>query len=190
MMILLLLSITDSNVSSSPSGDSLGALKNESFELALGTTIKPSSNSTEESPYFLAELKTIIGFASSMKGVYEYFNSLFNPAVTPKHTVDDVMKKIDMQFTQVKLDLAEIKEKLSAQEIYAYREVELAINGAFNDMYHKNSIDIQSRAIKLYDQLDVFLKGMLGNTNTLPDLLNTVRDLYDVSYRQYFILVY
>ncbi len=189
MVILLLLSITDSIASSSQSDDSLGALKNESFELALGTTILPIiSNSTEESPYFLGQIKTIIGFASSIKKVYDYFDSLLNPAITPKFTVDDVMNKMDAQFTQVKGDLMEIKAKLSGQEISAYREVEMAIDGAYNDMYHKSTVDIPTRAVKLYDQLAAFMKGMLGKTQTLPDLLNTVRDLYDVSY-QYFMLV-
>ena len=186
MMILLLLSITDPTASSV---DSLGALKNESSELALGTTIQPViSNSTDESPYFFGEVNTIVGFASSMIGIYQFFDTLLNPAITPKYTVDDVMSKMDVQFTQVKGDLMEIKGKLSAQEIAAYREVEMAINGAYNDMYHKSTVDIPSRAVKLYDQLDVFMKGMLGKTQTIPDLLNTVRDLYDVS-NQYSMLV-
>ncbi len=187
-MILLLFSInTDPIASSSLSDDSLGALRNENSELALGTTIQPiiSSNSTKESAYLLGGLDTIVGFASSMIDIYQFFDSIFNPAITPKYTVDDVMNKINVQFSEVKKDLTEIKEKLSEQEIYAYREVELAINGAYNDMYLKSSIDIQSRAVKLHDQLDIFMQGMLGIANTFPDLLNTVRDLYDVSYYQY-----
>lgn len=93
-------------------------------------------------------LDTIVGFASSTIGIYQFFDSLFNPAITPKYTVDDVMKKMDAQFTQVKGDLMEIKAKLSAREISAYREVELAINGAYYDMHHNSKIDIQSRAVK------------------------------------------
>jgi len=185
MMILLLLSVTDPSVSSD---DSLGALKNESFEPALRTTIEPSSNSTEAIPYFVAEIKTIIGFASSIKSVYQFFDSLLNPAVTPKHTADDVMKKMDAQFTQVKGDLMEIKAKLSQQAITAYGNVELAINNALNDMRHESTIDIQSSARNLFGLLDVFMKGMLGQTVTLPDLLNTVHDLYDVSF-QYLMIV-
>ena len=51
----------------------------------------------------------------------------------------------------------------------------------------KSSIEIQSRTVKFHDQLDLF---MLGVANTFPDLMKTVRDLYDVSYHQYFMLVY
>jgi len=55
----------------------------------------------------------------------------------------------------------------------------------------KSSNEIQSRTVKLHDQLDLF---MLGVANTFPDLMKTVRDLYDVSYHlkyyQYFMLVY
>jgi len=144
MTILMLLSITDPTASS---GDSLGALKNESFELASGTTI------------------------------------------TPKYTVGDVMKKLDTQFTQVKGDLTEIIARWSAQEISTYRELEMAINNAFNDIRLGSSIDSQSKAVKLYNQLDAFMQGMLGATKTFPDLLNSVRDFYDVSY-PYFMLFF
>ena len=189
MMILLLLSISDPIASSSPSDESLGAaLKNESFELVLGTTIEPNSNSTEAVPYFVAEIKTIIGFASSIKSMYEEFDKLLNPAVTPKYTVDDVMSRINEQFSKVSQDLNEIKTTLNENQMAVYGNVELALNNAFNDMRLTNTIQLKSRAINLFDRLGEFMKGMLGKFNILPDLLKTVSGLYDVSY-QYFMRV-
>jgi len=90
---------------------------------------------------------------------------------------------MDTEFTQVKRDLHLIKEMLSKQELYRYGEVEGAVNGFLNDLKHSSPVDISFRAVRLYDQLDAFMNGLLGYTaGLLYDLLVAVRNIYGVSY--------
>lgn len=199
MILLFLLSITGPTASSSSlSNDSLGSVVNESIQLVLGTTFKPSDNNQqlslvigeEISPASLgSSINTFIGFASSVIGIYQFFDSVFNPG-TPQGTVNDVLNKMDTEFTLVKRDLNVIKDMLNKQELYRYGEVEAAVNSFINDLKHSSPVDIPSRAVRLYDQLDIFMKGLLGETTGLfPDLLVAVRNVYDVSFKLCFIII-
>jgi len=189
MMILLFLSITKSTATLTVE-NSLESLKNVSLELAVVVeiaTMKPKNQQLsliigEENPYYFGTVNTLIGFASSMIGIYQFFDSLFKPE-TPQRTLTEVINKMDTEFTQVKRDLNVIKELLNKQELYRYGEVEAAVYSFINDLQHSSPVDIPSRAVRLYDQLDIFMKGLLGDTTGLfPDLLVSVLNLYDVSY--------
>ncbi len=95
---------------------------------------------------------------------------------------------MNVKFSEVKKDLAEIKAKLSEQEITRILKWKWQLTAwAYTDeMKLKSSNEIQSRTVKLHDQLDLF---MLGVANTFPDLMKTVRDLYDVSYHLKYKLI-
>lgn len=123
-------------------------------------------------------LKVIKGFASSLVTIYNMGQSMVR---MPQTTLDDVVKKIDTEFKDMKTQLTEIASALQRMEIYTYRDVDLAVDKSISDMAHKTKTDLATRAIGLYDQLFTFLRGILGIHTASPDLLVTLRNLYDVS---------
>lgn len=137
---------------------------------------------TNESLYDLPDLPimTIIGFLPKIYEVYKAINALLNPGA-PKQTLEDVMAKITQDFSEVKNQLKGIEKRLTQHEVQMYHNVEKAVLGVINDIKYKSTINIESRAVELYDQLNIFVNGMLGISTVTPDLLETLRSLYDVS---------
>lgn len=158
---------------------------NENLDTSSGNLSISGSNdlgnviSTDESKYVLP-LTTIIGFLPKLYQVYKTIDTLLNPE-EPKKTLEDVMNRVTQEFSEVKNQLKVIEKKLIQQEIYVYRDVEAAVVVSLNALKHQSSIDIQSGANTLYNQLNLFLNGMLGHSITNPDLLVTLRELHEVS---------
>lgn len=164
--------------------NSSGALKESSGPSGNLSVSRPHPDwnqtiNTNETEYVLP-LTTIIGFLPKIYQVYKTIDSLLNPEV-PKKTLEDVMTRVTQEFSEVKNQLKNIETKLTQQEIHVYHNVEVAVVAGLNDLKYQSSIDIKSRAVGLYDQLNIFLNGMLGHSTVIPDLLKTLRELFGVS---------
>lgn len=190
-MLYLITAFTNPCVSSF---DSLGSPKNQSadsnieWEVAL-ITIKPNESLAEGIPYVggLGALNTVIGFVSSVIGIYQFFDSIINPPKAPEKDtkleskVDAVLKTMDAEFSNVKVILDKMDLKMSQMQIQAYISVEKAISIAIEDFKYKVPSDkLGDRPFTLHNDLNTLMKGMLGQGTILPDLLASVRDLYDV----------
>jgi len=136
-------------------------------------------NITANDSEYVLPLTTIIGFLPKIYQVYKTIDSLLNPEV-PKKTLEDVMSRVTQEFSEVKNQLKNIETKLTQQEVHVYHNVEVAVVAGLNDLKYQSSIDIKSRAVALYDQLNIFLNGMLGHSTVIPDLLATLRQLFGV----------
>ncbi len=135
---------------------------------------------TDNESEYAVPIMTIIGFLPKIYDIYKKINSLMNPEA-PKQTLEDVMKKITQDFSEVKNQLKAIEKKLSQQEVHVYHNVEKAVIGGINDLQFKSTINIEPRAVELYDQLNIFVNGMLGQSTVIPDLLATLGNVYEVS---------
>lgn len=133
----------------------------------------------------ISVIKGIKGFISTLMWIYNTYKSLTEE---PKATLDDVIKQIDSEFRDVKAQLTKIATTLHKLEIYTYRDVDLVVDKSISDITHKTTTDLSTRAINLYDQLFTFMRGILGIHTTSPDLLDTLRNLHDVS-SFYFIFI-
>jgi len=122
-------------------------------------------------------VKAMKGFASSLMSIYGMYKSFMEKPAT----LDDVIKKIESEFKDVKAQLTQIATTLHKLEIYTYRDVDLVVDKSISDVVHKTTTDLGNRAVNLYDQLFTFMRGILGIHTASPDLLDTLRNLYDVS---------
>ncbi len=98
----------------------------------------------------------------------------------PKYTIDDVMDQLNTQFADVKNQLSVIYNKMQKQDIDAYHAVEDAVTAADTDIQFNNTLELNSRALNLYDQLNVFSRGMLGQNSLSGDILQVTSDLLKV----------
>lgn len=184
LIIILLLGIINATTPSDPealketfnTSGHLNESKSHHNQSHHGWEHKVNANESE----FVLPLTTIIGFLPKIYQVYKTIDSLLNPEV-PKKTLEDVMARVTQEFSEVKNQLKNIEKKLTQQEVHVYHNVEVAVVAGLNDLKYQSSIDIQSRAVALYDQLNIFLNGMLGHSTVIPDLLATLRDLFGVS---------
>ena len=62
------------------------------------------------------------------------------------------------------------------------------MEAAKSDIKFNNSIEIESRSVALYDKLNIFLKGMLGETLVAHDVLKSDRDANDVRHIFHFLI--
>ncbi len=191
LVMILLLGIA-SETTSSDSGSiikirepgNLGA-SNYSIRLDWGEIIDATENK------YSITVGTIVGFLPKIYGIYQTVSSLLYPGA-PKKTFEDIIAKVNEEFTEVQKQLNTIEKKLTKKELEVYENVEKAVVAGMNDVQLKSSIGIELRAVTLYDELNILLNGMLGTTTVLPKLLDeTLQDLYDVSQRHfnYFIRV-
>lgn len=133
----------------------------------------------------IAEDRVIIdfvGFVSSVIGIFSFFQTLLSPTPDPKVTLDTVVKKLDEEFQQVNAKLSELLKKTTQLQISQYHSFEKALFGAINDMKYKEKdpATLNSRALTLFDELQSFMKGMLGQSNTAVDLIKAVMELQNV----------
>lgn len=99
----------------------------------------------------------------------------------PQATIKDVIKKMESEFKDVKGQLTHISTELQNLKIFTYHNVDLAVDLSVSDIIHKTNTDLANRAINLFIQLVTFMKGMLGANTLSPDLMEPIRNLYDVS---------
>ena len=69
---------------------------------------------------------------------------------------------------------------MQKQDIDAYHAVEDAVTAANADIQFNNTLELNSRALNLYDQLNVFSIGMLGQNSLSGDILQVTSDLLKV----------
>ena len=81
----------------------------------------------------------------------------------------------------VKKALSGVYAVMDKHTVQSYVDVEVAINGAMNDMKFNSSVELDIRAVELYDQVEFFLLGMLGKNTIGPDILKAVRGFTKVS---------
>lgn len=93
----------------------------------------------------------------------EIFDFGFSMGTAPKYTTDDIMAKLDTEFVAVKNQLKEIYAKLAVAQVQNYQSAEEAVSASVNDMKFNSSYSIDIRAPILYDKIQYFLNGMLGN---------------------------
>lgn len=137
-----------------------------------------------ESEYALP-IMTVIGFLPKIYEIYKKIDALLNPEA-PKQTLEDVVLKVTQEISEVKNQLKAIEKKLTQQEIYVFHNIERVVNGGLNDLKFKSTINLESRAVELFDQLSTFVNGMLGQSTVIPDLLATLKSLNEVS--MFFII--
>jgi len=99
-------------------------------------------------------LDKILGYASRISFLVNLIGSFVKEA--PKYTIDDVMDQLNTQFADVKNQLSVIYNKMQKQDIDAYHAVEDAVTAADTDIQFNNTLELNSRALNLYDQLNVF----------------------------------
>jgi len=120
----------------------------------------------------------ILGYASRISFLVNLVGSFVKEA--PKYTIDDVMDQLNTQFADVKNQLSVIYNKMQKQDIDAYHAVEDAVTAANTDIQFNNTLELNSRALNLYDQLNVFSRGMLGQNSLSGDILQVTSDLLKV----------
>jgi len=140
----------------------------------------------------LGIINNVVGFVSSALGIVDFFRNLFGsgaddpssglpPPKPSKYTVDQVMETMQNEFIIVKEALGGVYAVMDMQSVLSYVDVEVAINGAMNDMNFNSSVQLDIRAVELYDQVEFFLLGMLGKNTIGPDILKAVRGFTKVS---------
>ena len=127
---------------------------------------------------FLGGIDKILGFTSMIFDFASLFGIYLGEA--PKYSIDDVMNQLNNQFSDVKNQLSVIYNKMQKQDIDAYHAVENAVTAANTDIQFNNTLELNSRALNLYDQLNVFSRGMLGQNSLSGDILQVTRDLLKV----------
>jgi len=127
---------------------------------------------------FLGGLEKIQGFKSMILDFASMFGIYLEQA--PKYSIDDVMNQVNTQFADVKSQLSVIYNKMLKQDIDAYRAVEDAITAANSDIKLNSTLDLTSRGLRLYDQLNIFSRGMLGQNGLSADILQATTDLLKV----------
>jgi len=136
----------------------------------------------QQNPFinFVGNLNTVLGFGSSVLTIVGFFLPFLGGA--SKYNIDDVMNKVTTEFSDVKNQLSVVYNKMQKQDIDAYRAVEDAVTAANTDIQLSSTLDLISRGLRLYDQLNVFSKGMLGQNGFSADILQVTSDLLKVSF--------
>ena len=139
----------------------------------------------------LGIINNVVGFAAGGLGIFTFFRDLFGggsgasaglpPPKPSKYTVDQVMETMQNEFYIVKKALSGVYAVMDKHTVQSYVDVEVAINGAMNDMKFNSSVELDIRAVELYDQVEFFLLGMLGKNTIGPDILKAVRGFTKVS---------
>ncbi len=176
------LAFTDLTVSSS---DPVGTLKNEGFpvlyKFELTDTTTNQSIAEDSDPYIL--LFEFAGFVSNLINIYKFIDSVANPVPKSKEEekLEEIAKTMVTEFSKVKVILDKVDMKLSQLQIQKFIGVEKAVTMALEDLRFKTPSDkLGERPYNLFNELSLFMDGMLGDTRLYPDLLLNIRDVYDV----------
>lgn len=152
----------------------------------INGSISPAKSRALEVKDFL-KIDTFMGFFADLTGIFSFANDQM--ATAPKYTVDDVMTKMDSEFAGLSNQMDNIQNQLSKAEYNVYKDVELAVITASNAIKFQSTANLNSNANILYNNLDIFLKGLLGITTIAPDILKAAKDISDVSYFLFLILL-
>ncbi len=127
---------------------------------------------------FASGLDKVLGYASRIVFVVNLFRSFLVEA--PKYSIDDAMNLLNTQFDNVKNQLSVIYSKMQKKDIDAYHAVEDAVTAANIDIQLNSTLDLIPRGLRLFDQLIIFLKGLLGKNDLSADILQVTTDLLKV----------
>jgi len=119
----------------------------------------------------------IVGFLSNAITIFSFFYDLFNQ---PKYTTDDVMSTIDSEFKEIRNQMLKIENQIGRLEIALYKDVELAVAESINDIRFSSSSGLGRRAINLYNKIEYFLNGMLGQNLAGADIFKIVQTMNNV----------
>jgi len=121
--------------------------------------------------------------------IVNYFSSLFGGGVggkssTPKpseYPIDFVLETMSLEYEGVIRRLSGVYQEMNKEQVQPYYHVQATVNGALSDMKSNSSVELNVRAMKLYDQVEFFLSGMLRNNTVGVDIVRAVRRFKSVS---------
>jgi len=174
-LVLLVLLLTISDTTASSDFADMIEISNISQNIRISEIMEiRGDKQCEEENEGSLKLDTFIGFGSSITEIYSYVDYLLNPC-TKKSAVEDVLKQLETELAETKSNIKQIEGKLTKEQVRAYQDAEGSIKIALSDLKLKISSNLVSKANTLFDHLNTFMHGM-------PELVQTVRDIYDVSF--------
>jgi len=138
MFLLLIITFTGPTASSSASDTDDNSTREE-FELYLSSKIKLDQSlvDIEPSQYFIGTVFTVIGWVSSLVSIYGFVESLVKPEKKNEAETKlvEVLGTMNNEFSQVKVILDKLDQKLNILLVQAYHDVEKSVTFAIEEFY-------------------------------------------------------
>lgn len=131
------------------------------------------------------QLQIILGVVSNLLTLYQFIMQLIGGSGP---TLDNVMTTMQSQFADVHNELQQLYGTMEQFQIQQYQYVEEAVTKGIEDAQAKSRINTLCNAMDLYDKLQFFLLGMLGQNVIAADILAAASGVSNVFSHSLFLL--